>query len=78
MTNPLIYSLRKFSLYSHLGGTAGEDKLADEIHDMWKAQGLDHVTKVRKVVRRISLFIFVILEFNSYLTDENIYRNFIF
>ena len=33
-------------MYPHLGGTEGEERLANEIHDMWKGQGLDHVTKV--------------------------------
>lgn len=39
-------NLRNFTLNPHLGGTPAEEALADQLHQMWTAQGLDHVTKV--------------------------------
>lgn len=40
----VVYYYRQYTRYPHLAGTAGEDRLAGEIHDAWTQQGLDHVT----------------------------------
>ena len=35
---------RQYTLYPHLAGTQGEDRLGADIYDTWTQQGLDYVT----------------------------------
>jgi len=35
---------RRYTLYPHLAGTEGEDRLAAKIYNTWTQQGLDYVT----------------------------------
>jgi len=40
----LVYYCRQFTVYPHLAGTPGEDRLAGEVYNTWVQQGLDYVT----------------------------------
>ena len=41
----MLITRRKYSAYTHLAGTPGDERLTKELYDTWKEQGLDHVTK---------------------------------
>ncbi len=44
-TNKVLFLVcnRKFTEYTHLAGTEGDDRLTQELYDTWIQQGLDHV-----------------------------------
>ena len=41
----MLITHRKYSAYTHLAGTPGDERLTQVLYDTWKEQGLDHVTK---------------------------------
>ena len=40
-----IFCNRKYTGYTHVAGTPGDEKLVQELYDTWVDQELDHVEK---------------------------------
>ena len=42
--SPALTLSRKYTEYTHLAGTEGDERLVQELYDTWIGQGLDHVS----------------------------------
>ena len=48
----ILFCNRKYTEYTHVAGTPGDEKLVQELYDTWVDQELDHVEKSTHEVKK--------------------------
>ena len=49
----ILFCNRKYTEYTHVAGTPGDEKLVQELYDTWVDQELDHVEKSTYEVKKV-------------------------